>query len=147
MRPSVKYWIFLSCVIFTVFTILFVSFSGSWHSLTVAEQATISGLSGKLLPFAFIGALILCAILSLMVSFLFHNYIIPILKLGESTQLISAVNPEHRIEIKQGAKEIHYLTGIINQSAEALPNCSAMSTCRSPKPRANWPKNEPDWQH
>lgn len=120
MKPSVKYWIFLSALTFTVFSVIFVSFTGSWYSLNEAEQATIAKLSDKLLPFPFIGSLILCVILSLLVSFLFHNYIIPILKLAESTQLISAVNPEHRIEIKQGAKEIHYLTNIINQSAVAF---------------------------
>lgn len=120
MRPSVKYWIFLSAIIFTVFSVIFLSASGSWYSLTPEEQALISKLGDKLLPFPFIGGLILCGILSLMVSFLFQNYVIPILKLGESTQLISAVNPEHRIEIKQAAKEIHSLINIINQSAEAF---------------------------
>lgn len=120
MKPSVKYWIFLSTIIFVVFSVIFLSFSGAWYSLDATEQAQISALAEKLLPFPFIGALILCGILSLLVSFLFHNYIIPILKLGESTQLISAVNPEHRIELKYAAKEIHYLTGIINTSAEAF---------------------------
>ena len=120
MRPSVKYWIFLSAIIFVVFSVIFLSFSGAWYSLSEAEQASISVISEKLLPFPFVGGLILCAILSLLVSFLFHNYIIPILKLGESTQLISAANPEHRIEIKQAAKEIHYLTDIINKSGEAF---------------------------
>ncbi len=120
MKPSVKYWIFLSAIIFVVFSVIFLSFSGAWYSLSEEEQASIAVISEKLLPFPFIGGLILCAILSLLVSFLFHNYIIPILKLGESTQLISAANPEHRIEIKQAAKEIHYLTNIINQSGEAF---------------------------
>lgn len=120
MKSKFKYWIFLGGIIFTVFSIIFISLSGSWYSLNEAEQASIAELSEKLLPFPLVGAIILCGILSLMVSFLFHNYIIPILKLGESAQLISAVNPEHRIEIKQGAKEIHYLADIINQSAEAF---------------------------
>jgi DNA polymerase-3 subunit epsilon len=120
MRPSVKYWIFLSGVMFAVFSVIALSFTGAWYSLSETEQELVIGMADNLLPFPFIGALILCTILSLLVSFLFHNYIIPILKLGESTQLISAVNPDHRIEIKQAAKEIHYLTDIINQSAEAF---------------------------
>jgi DNA polymerase-3 subunit epsilon len=120
MKPSIKYWIFLSAIIFSVFCVIGLCFAGAWNSLTPEEQAYIAAISDKLLPFPFVGALILCGIISLMVSFLFHNYVIPILKLGESTQLISAVNPEHRIEIKQAAKEIHYLTNIINQSADAF---------------------------
>ncbi len=120
MKPSIKYWIFLSAIMFTVFSIIAICFAGAWNSLTPGEQVYISAISDKLLPFPFVGALILCGILSLMVSFLFHNYVIPILKLGESTQLISAVNPEHRIEIKQAAREVHYLIDILNQSAEAF---------------------------
>ncbi len=120
MKPSIKYWIFLCAIILTVFSIIALCFAGAWSSLTVEEQAYIGALSDKLLPFPFVGALILCGILSLMVSFLFHNYVIPILKLAESTQLISAVNPEYRIEIKQAGREIHYLTDIINQYADAF---------------------------
>ncbi|WP_303720823.1 exonuclease domain-containing protein [Malonomonas rubra] len=120
MRPSIKYWIFLSAIIFTVFSIISLCFAGAWNSLTPEEQAYVAAMSDKLLPFPFVGALILCGILSLMVSFLFHNYVIPILKLSESTQLISAVNPEHRIELKQAGKEVHHLTNIINQSGEAF---------------------------
>jgi len=120
MKPSIKYWIFLCAIIFTVFSIIALCFAGAWNSLNPEEQAYIGGLADKLLPFPFVGALILCGILSLMVSFLFHNYVIPILKLAESTQLISAVNPEYRIEIKQAGREIHYLTGIINQYADAF---------------------------
>lgn len=120
MKPSIKYWIFLSAIMFTVFSVLAICFAGAWSSLTPDEQVYFSAISDKLLPFPFVGALILCGILSLMVSFLFHNYVIPILKLGESTQLISAVNPEHRIEIKQAAREVHYLIDILNQSAEAF---------------------------
>jgi len=120
MKPSIKYWIFLCAIILTVFSIIALCFAGAWNSLTAEEQAYIGALGDKLLPFPFVGALILCGILSLMVSFLFHNYVIPILKLAESTQLISAVNPEYRIEIKQAGREIHYLTGIINQYADAF---------------------------
>jgi len=120
MKPKVKYWIFLLTIILTVFSVILASFAGSWLSLNDVEHAEIINLFGKLLPFPLLGALVLCAIIGFLVSLLFHYYIIPILKLAESTQLISAVNPEHRIRIKKGAKEIRNLTTIINESAEAF---------------------------
>ncbi len=120
MKPSIKYWIFLAAVYAIVFGVIFASFTGSWLSLNEAEQASLSKLFEKLLPFPVLGAIALCLILGFLISLLFHYYIIPILKLGESTQLISAVNPDHRIQIDKGAREIHYLTEIINKSAEAF---------------------------
>ncbi len=120
MRPKVKYWIFLMVINLMVFGVILASFAGSWLSLEPAEQDALAKLFQKLLPFPLLGGLILCATIGFLISRLFHFYIIPILKLGESTRLISAVNPEHRIEIKRGAKEIHYLARIINESAEAF---------------------------
>ena len=120
MKPSIKYWIFLAIVYFVVFGVIFASVAGSWLNLNEIEQAALSKLFTKLLPFPLLGAVSLCLILGFLISQLFHYYIIPILKLGESTLLISAANPEHRIEIKKGAREIHYLTDIINGSADAF---------------------------
>lgn len=120
MKPQVKYWIFLMSIIVTVFGVILASFIGSWLTLSGSEQIALEKLFGKLLPFPLVGALVLCLIIGFLVSLLFHYYIIPILKLGESAKLISAVNPEHRIRIKKGAREIRYLTEIINESAEAF---------------------------
>lgn len=120
MKPRVKYWIFLTAINFIVFSVILVSLAGAWLNLTPPEQEVLVKLHQKLLPFPLLGALVLCATIGFLISRLFHYYIIPILKLGESTRLISAVNPEHRIEIKCGAKEIHDLAKIINESAEAF---------------------------
>ncbi len=122
MKPSIKYWIFLAVVYLVVFGVIFASIEGAWLNLNGDEQLILAKLFGKLLPFPLLGAVSLCLILGFMISQLFHYYIIPILKLGESTQLISAANPEHRVQIKKGAREIHYLTGIINESADAFAN-------------------------
>ena len=122
MKPSIKYWIFLAAVYLVVFGVIFASFAGSWLNLDANEQEILSKLFEKLLPFPLLGAIVLCMILGFLISLLFHYYIIPILKLGESTQLISSANPEHRVQIKKGAREIHYLTEIINESADAFAN-------------------------
>ncbi len=120
LKPRIKYWIFLGVINLIVFSVIFASFAGSWLSLDPGEQASLAKLFEKLLPFELLGALVLCATIGFLISRLFHYYIIPILKLGESVRLISTANPDHRIEIKRGAKEIHLLAKIINESAEAF---------------------------
>ena len=120
MKPQFKYWIFLTTIIVTVFSVILASFVGSWLTLDEVEHAEIIKLFDKLLPFPLLGALALCIIIGFLVSLLFHYYIIPILQLAESTQLISEVNPEHRIQIKKGAREVRDLSATINASAEAF---------------------------
>ncbi len=120
MSPKIKYWIFLGVINVLVFGVILSSFVASWYGLNAEEQHALSSLFGKLLPYPLLGALILCLLIGFLISRLFLYYIIPILQLAESTQLFSAVNPDHRIKIKRGAREINYLTDILNQSADAF---------------------------
>lgn len=115
MKPRLKYWIFLLAIALIVFGVIIGSFVASWHHLSAEEQALVSGLSDKLLPFPFLGSLLLLVILGSLVSLLFHYYIIPILQLGEETKLISLVNPDYHIE-PRGAKEIVQLATILNET-------------------------------
>ncbi len=118
MRPALKYWTFLFTIIAIIFAVLLGSFAGSWFSLTPAEQSMVRGLFNKLIPFPFLGALALVMILGTLVSLLFRYYIIPVLLLAEKARLITTVNPAYRI-VPTGAKEVVYLTEVINDSAEA----------------------------
>jgi DNA polymerase-3 subunit epsilon len=118
MKPRAKYWIFLLGIAVAIFSVILGSFYASWYHLTVEEQDFVWKLADKLLAFPILGAVYLVMIIGTMVSLLFRYYIIPTLKLGEETKLISVVNPGHRIE-PRGAKELVQLTNIINESADA----------------------------
>ncbi|PNU21427.1 DNA polymerase III subunit epsilon [Geothermobacter hydrogeniphilus] len=118
MKPIVKYWLFLLAVVLIMFSVILGSFLASWYHLSGEEQQYFESLSDKLVPYPILGAITLCLIIGGLVSLLFHFYIIPILRLGEETKLISIANPEHRIEPK-GAKEVVQLAHVINESAEA----------------------------
>ncbi|BCR03874.1 DNA polymerase III subunit epsilon [Desulfuromonas versatilis] len=119
MRPSLKYWIFLLAIVNLIFGVILASVLGSWFSLELEEQLYVQALAEKLLPFPLLGAVVLVMAIGSLVSLLFHYYIIPILQLAEKTRLISSVNPEYRIK-PRGAKELIYLTEVINESAEAF---------------------------
>lgn len=119
MKPVIKYWLFLLAVAFAVFSVISGSFIASWYHLSIEEQSFVRSIVDKLIPFPFIGSMVLFAIIGGLISLLFHNYIIPILQLGEETKLISVVNPNYRVE-PRGAKELVHLANIINESAEAF---------------------------
>jgi len=116
MKPTFKYWAFLLIIALAIFAAIGISFEASWLSLNAGDRLQAEGLAHKLIPFPFLGGLVIFLIVGGMVSFLFRNYIIPILQLAEETRLITAVNAKHRIE-PCGAAEVRQLIEIINESA------------------------------
>jgi DNA polymerase-3 subunit epsilon len=118
MKPSLKYWIFILGIACAIFGVILASVFGSWYSLEPGEQAYLAGLADRILPFPILGALVLSLVIGGMVSLLFRYYIIPIMRMAESTQLISLSNPEHRVPA-DGAREVAHLAGIINAAADA----------------------------
>ena len=118
LSPAVKYWIFLVGIITVIFADIFGSFIASYLNLTADEQTVVAKLFDKLIPFPFIGAVILVAFICTMVSLLFRYYIIPVLRMAEQTRLITAANPDFRINA-EGARELVMLANVINESADA----------------------------
>lgn len=120
MKPSFKYWIFLSAIYFAVISIMVACLIGSWASLTETQQTALADMLSKLVPFPLLGTITILFIIGALINLLFNDYIIPTLKLAESARIISSANPEHRISLKSASKEIQYLADIINQSADAF---------------------------
>ena len=118
MKPSLKYWIFILGISAAIFGVIFASVAGSWLNLSAAEQQVVTGLAEKILPFPLMGAVILAAIISGLVTLLFRYFIIPILRMAEATQLIALANPDYRIT-PEGSKEVIHLAEVINASANA----------------------------
>lgn len=119
LSPTIKYWIFLIGIIAVVFSVIFGSLAAAYLNLSPAEQADFDRISDKLIPFPFLGSIILVAFLCTMVSLLFRYYIIPILRMAEQTRLITAANPDYRITTS-GARELTSLAKVINESADAF---------------------------
>ncbi|MBW6509392.1 MAG: hypothetical protein K0A94_07570 [Desulfuromonadales bacterium] len=119
MKPSFKYWIFLVAIYFAVISIMAASLIGSWASINESQQLALEEMLPKLIPFPLLGTITILFIIGALINLLFNDYIMPILKMAESSRIITTVNPEHRIELKTASKEIEYLAEIINQSADA----------------------------
>lgn len=120
MKPSLKYWIFLGAIYFAIISIMVASAIGAWASLNEAQKIAMEEMVNKLIPFPLLGTITILFIIGALINLLFNDYIIPILKLAESSRIISSANPEHRAHIKNASKEVEYLSEIINQSADAF---------------------------
>ena len=119
LSPTIKYSIFLCGIVAIILSVIFGSFAASYLHLPPSEQEQAGELFAKLIPFPFVGSLVLIAFIGTLVSFLFRSYIIPILRMAEQTRLITAANPEHRITT-EGARELVILAKVINESADAF---------------------------
>ena len=119
MKPSFKYWIFLVAIYFAVISIMASSLIGAWASLNESQQLALQEMLTKLIPFPLLGTITILFIIGALINLLFNDYILPILKMAESSRIITTANPDHRIELKSASKEIEYLAEIINQSADA----------------------------
>jgi len=120
MKPSYKYWIFLGAIYFALISIISASLLGSWVSIDLNQQEALAAMLNKLTPFPLLGAITIFFIIGALINLLFNDYIVPILQLAESAKIISSVNPQHRVNIKNASKEVKYLSEIINQSADAF---------------------------
>ncbi len=119
LSPAVKYWIFLIGIVTVIFTVIFGSVAASYLNLAPEEQVVAESLFEKLIPFPFVGSIVLVAFICTMVSLLFRYYVIPVLRMAEQTRLITAANPDFRISV-EGAREMIMLANIINESADAF---------------------------
>ncbi len=119
LSPAVKYWIFLIGITVVIFAVIFGSFTASYLNLTPEDKTVIAKIFDKLIPFPFIGSIILIAFICSMVSLLFRYYIIPVLRMAEQTRLITSGNSDYRI-VAEGAHEIVMLADTINESADAF---------------------------
>ena len=119
LSPAVKYWAFLIGVIVVVFSIISVSFIAAYLNLSAEDQAIVAKLSDKLIPFPFIGSIMLIAFIYTMTSMLLRYYIVPVLRMAEQTRLITAANPDYRITT-EGGRELVILAAVINESADAF---------------------------
>ncbi len=118
MKPFLKYWIFIFGMACAIFGVILASVLGSWLNLEPYEQTFLLGLTDKIIPFPLMGAFILFLVIGGMVSLLFRYYLLPIMRIAESTQLIALANANHRVP-EIGAREVAHLARIINASADA----------------------------
>ncbi|PKN70724.1 MAG: hypothetical protein CVU52_08875, partial [Deltaproteobacteria bacterium HGW-Deltaproteobacteria-10] len=102
-------WLIIAAVAFFFMIIIPAFFGGDQFPLD--KRVLLIGILGI--------AVGLLTALGLAINFVIDRYIRPLKQLAEETNLITAVNPSHRIDIK-GVKEVRLLAQVINEKAESF---------------------------
>jgi DNA polymerase-3 subunit epsilon len=108
MNPDKKSWWPVVAAFCACFLLIIAAFS-FWREPPLDQRSVMAGI--------LIIAAGLLAVLGLAAGFMIHRYIRPLRKLAEETNLITSVNPSHRIDMK-GVRDITRLVQIINEKAD-----------------------------
>lgn len=115
-----KFWVLSLAIIAVQFVVLGYLFFLIWTQLPETARQTIWGSQGEFFGLlALIGLVILMGILFLL-NEIFQSYILPLARISEEIELISTVNPGHRINVSEGGKEIKSVVQKINKAADKL---------------------------
>lgn len=105
------------CVLITI-AILF------WQQLSGIQQQNLLTILKEHFVYFFMAAVLLFTAFGFTVDWFFRFYIIPINQLTEETQIITTVNPSHRIVVS-GSADVVRLSEIINHSADRFTTIQA----------------------
>jgi DNA polymerase-3 subunit epsilon len=124
LKTQNKFWWFVlvavcvtSCVLFTI-AVLF------WQQISEIQQQILSTILKENFVYFFMAAVLLFTAFGFTVDWFFRFYIVPVNQLAEETQIITTVNPSHRI-IVDGSADVVRLSKIINQSADRFTTIQA----------------------
>jgi DNA polymerase III epsilon subunit family exonuclease len=119
MHLKQKFWIGILC--FVLFLVLVLAGGGwyVWQDLTPETSRTILNVALDRLPVLILLGVVLLMALLFLLDEIFRNYVLPLYRLVEETDLITSVNSAHRIRIK-GARELDQLAEGINRLAKRL---------------------------
>jgi DNA polymerase-3 subunit epsilon len=117
MKPSNKYWLFVSIsVALTIFIVTGLCLY-LWYQLSPEEKQLTFTIIKDHFIYIFGAGFVLLAGFGFLLDGIFNNYILPLNKLIEEVNIISSVNASHRINM-EGSKEIVKLSEIINEGAQ-----------------------------
>jgi DNA polymerase-3 subunit epsilon len=100
-------WLIIAALL--IFCMITIAVFALWQQLPFDQKTVLVGILNIGIGFL--------AALGLAMGVAIHRYIRPLRKIAEETNLISSVNPSHRIDLK-GDKEILRLVQIINAKAD-----------------------------
>lgn len=117
MNPKNKFWWFAGVSISIAIAIVVTIVILLWKELLPEQKVILFGIIKQHFGYIFGCVFILLAGLVFGLDAMFHNYVIPIIKLIEETTLINTVNPSHRIQI-EGSGDCMRLAKVINEAAD-----------------------------
>ncbi len=117
MKTQNKFWWFVSVAIAVTLGVFLTILILFWQQLPKAYQIIFVTVFKEDFAYFFMAGVLLFTAFGFTLDWFFRFYIIPVNQLAEETQLITTVNPQHRIKV-QGSYDVTRLVEIINQYAQ-----------------------------
>ena len=119
MKTKNRFWWFVAIsVAITIIIIISLAFL-VWHQFTLEEKTLVTSIFKENLIYFFSFFLLVMAAFGFALDGIFNNYIIPVMRLTEETNIITSVNPAHRIQV-EGSRDVQKLVQIINEAADRI---------------------------
>ncbi len=94
-----------------------------WNNLSIAQtQLLMEIINNFPIPIVAI-CIIFLGVFGFGVESIYKNYVYPLKRISSEASIIYSSNPSHRLKVS-GSKDIHALTGIINDFADIFENLS-----------------------
>ncbi|HMB31418.1 MAG TPA: exonuclease domain-containing protein [Desulfohalobiaceae bacterium] len=116
-----KYWFIALACLFSFIAIISGLAFYIWITASITYQKFLISFIHDYLALFLLAGLAFFVIVLFILNEVFQSFILPLYNLIEGTELISAINPSHRINI-EGVKELVTLADRINKTAECLEN-------------------------
>ncbi len=116
-----RYWFIVLGCLFLLISIVGGLFAYIWLTASTNYKDSLTLLFHDYLGFFLLIGLAFFIIVLFILNEVFQRFILPLYTLIEDTELISTINPSHRISI-EGVKELVTLADRINKTAESLEN-------------------------
>lgn len=117
MKTQAKFWWFVLVAFGATLAVLFTIAYLFWNQLSDLQQQLLIAIFKDDFAYFFMVGVLLFTAFGFTLDWFFRFYIIPVNQLAEETQLITTVNPRHRVKI-QGSYDVERLAEIINLIAE-----------------------------
>lgn len=117
MKTQSKFWWFVLVAISATLGVLLTIACLFWQQLSDFQQHDLIVIFKENFAYFFMVGVLLFTGFGFTLDWFFRFYIIPVNQLADETQIITTVNPDHRLKV-HGSYDVVRLADIINQSAD-----------------------------
>jgi len=134
MNLQKKFWVFSIACILTMPAVLLGLALFLYPHLPAGVQTTVQKSLLEHLPLILTVCLLTLMALLILISEIFHHFILPLNKIKEQLRLITAVKSSHRLDAR-GSKDLRELAGAVNKAAELIGALQEKQTQQEPAHR------------
>ncbi|MFO7931600.1 MAG: exonuclease domain-containing protein [Desulfosalsimonas sp.] len=115
-----KFWVLSLAIIAVLLSLLGYLLFYFWSQLPEEARASLLQTPGEFFGLVFIICLVVLMGFLFLLNEIFQSYVMPLSRISEEIELISTVNPAHRIIAQREGKEVRGMVQKINKAADRL---------------------------